>query len=460
MTDRHPTVKPVLGDRTAEDLRDPGQQPVASVWDRLRAHLRTPLFATAYALIVNTGATALLGFAYWVAAARLYDVSAVGLASAAIAAMTLLAGLAQLNLEAVLVRFLPITGTGIRRLVRTVYLLCIALAVGVGLLFLFSLKWWAPSLGFLQTSEWNVWFVAGIVVWVIFVLQDGVLVGLGKAVWVPIGNIVFGAGKLIVLLLLADDGNPLSIFVSWTAPLLLVVVLMTALIFLRLIPSHIRQVEGSAPHYAIGEAVRYASGDYVGAMFELGSISLLPLLITWTAGPEETAYFYQGWIIAYTLILVSHNMTRSLMVEATRDQAQLMPYGRLVFRHMLGLLVPAVIVLVFAAPLLLSVSGPAYAAGGTRTLRWLALAALPHAVVLLALASARVKQRVGEVIVIQAITSAFVFGFSLVLTPRLGGEGAAIGWLVSQIIVAAALLATRLRWLVRIPTTTSGQVGV
>ena len=48
---------------------------------RLREDWRDPLLRNGYALIVNIGATSLLGFLYWLLAAHLYPRSAVGLAS-------------------------------------------------------------------------------------------------------------------------------------------------------------------------------------------------------------------------------------------------------------------------------------------------------------------------------------------------------------------------------------------
>jgi O-antigen/teichoic acid export membrane protein len=194
---------------------------------------------------------------------------------------------------------------------------------------------------------------------------------------------------------------------------------------------------------------RYALGDYVGSVFDLASISLLPLLVTHWAGPVENAYFYQSWIIAYTLILVANNTSRALTVEAAKEHAQLRSYGRVVFMHTLKLLTPAVVAMVILAPLLLSVFGAEYAAGGTLTLRILALAAIPHTVVLLALVTARLQHRMREVVAIQSATAIIVLGTALALVGGYGGTGAAVGWLAGQTLVALGLLATRLQWLYR-----------
>jgi hypothetical protein len=68
------------------------------------------LFRNAYALMLNTGISAVLGLGFWLAAARYYSESAVGQGSAAIAAMKLLAGLTAVTLTGALARLIPVAG--------------------------------------------------------------------------------------------------------------------------------------------------------------------------------------------------------------------------------------------------------------------------------------------------------------------------------------------------------------
>ena len=426
-----------------------GKLPFASghLLESVRDHVRTPLFRNVYALILNIGVTSMIGFAYWVVAARLYHAQSVGLAAAAISAMTLLAGLSLFNLEAVMVRFIPIAGDQTRRLVAAVYALSSVAAALLGAIFILGLDYWAPTLHFLTEQGGLLWFILATVAWMIFVLHDGLLIGLGKSTWVPIENVIFGVAKLALLIAFARTG-PLGIFRSWTIAAALVVIPFTALIFLRFVPRHMRLPVSTAEPLTTKRLREYAAGDYIGSMFDLATLSLLPLLVMRWAGPVENAFFYQSWTIAYMLILVANNSSRALIVEAEKDQAQIHAYGRIFFRHTLKLLTPAVVAIMLLAPLVLSVFGPDYVAGGTTTLRVLVLAAFPHTVVLMALVSARLQLRLREVIIIQAVTAILVLGTAVALVNTYGGLGAAIAWLGGQTVVAAALLATRVRWLV------------
>ncbi|MEA2503229.1 MAG: hypothetical protein QOG36_272, partial [Actinomycetota bacterium] len=92
--------------------RDPVSLALAPL-RRLREDWRDPLLRNGYALIINVGATSVLGLLYWVLAARLYSPAEVGVGNAAISLMQLLAGIGgQLTFAAALARFIPRAGGG------------------------------------------------------------------------------------------------------------------------------------------------------------------------------------------------------------------------------------------------------------------------------------------------------------------------------------------------------------
>ncbi len=76
----------------------------------LREHVSIPLYRSAYLLILGAGSTSLLGFVFWVLAARNYSPEVVGVNSAVLSAMILVSGACQLGLNSVLIRYLPRAG--------------------------------------------------------------------------------------------------------------------------------------------------------------------------------------------------------------------------------------------------------------------------------------------------------------------------------------------------------------
>jgi O-antigen/teichoic acid export membrane protein len=176
----------------------------------------------------------------------------------------------------------------------------------------------------------------------------------------------------------------------------------------------------------------------------LATTFLPPVLVTQILGAQMNGYFYQSWNIAYNLQLVSTATMTSLTVESAWDESTMRESSWSILKHTLllvGLGVAGVLVL---APYVLHIFGEDYASEGTTLLRLLALAAIPQVIVALALALARIRRRVIEVIAIQAVSCGFVLGLGLILLRTYGLSGIGIAWLVGQTILAI-FLAFRLR---------------
>lgn len=403
----------------------------------LLGRVRTPLLGNGYALVSSSFISSVIGVAYWIAVARIYAPEVVGSSSAAIAAMMFLAGVAQLNLMSALLRFIPTAGARTATFVMFAYLTCIPVAAVVGCIFIAGITIWTPNLAFLGASPWFIlWFALGTSSWCIFTLQDGVLTGLHRARWVLVENVIFAVSKLgllaIFVVLLPENG----VFASWTAAMALSIIPTNLLIFLRLIPEHVRATSGQAEPFAFGKVVRYLLGDYVGSLCLLASTTLLALIVAHVAGTAAAAYFYISWQIAFGLILVSTNMGSSLIVEGARDPGQLGAYSLRMMIRTFGIVGPAVVVVVFAAEPILRVFGGVYASEGATLLRLLALAALPNVLTSLGISVLRVQRHTWMVVAISAPLCALSLSLSWVLLEAFGIVGVGLGWLAGQATIA------------------------
>ena len=211
---------------------------VAGRYRELRAHLRSPLYRNAYALMINTGVTGLLGVAYWLLAARHYSAVEVGRASAIYAAMSLLSGLTAFSLLGAVTRFVPQSGRRTGFFVRRAYLFSSLASVLVAVPFLLTVRHWGASYSQLTGLIPGLVFIACVIAWGIFTLQDGVLTGLRSAAWVPLENGTFGVVKIVLLLALAAAVPALGIDISWMLPVIVSLPLINLLIFAKLMPRH------------------------------------------------------------------------------------------------------------------------------------------------------------------------------------------------------------------------------
>lgn len=422
--------------------RLPAPAAVLSPW---RVRLDLPLYRNGYALVASSGVTSVLGLAYWLLAARLYSPAAVGVGAALIAAMTLLASIAQLNLKGVLNRFLPSAGSHSARLVISSYALALALAGLASSVFIIGLGLWSPELGFLaERPELAVSFVVATMAWTIFVLQDSVLAGIRQAVWAPAENLVFSLGKLILLVALVGATPTLGAFVSWNVPVIALIVPFNLIILWRLIPAHVRATGGGQP-ISLRSVAGYLAPDAAAYAIWATTIGVLPLVVLHVAGAEANAHFFVAWAIAYSLYLVSSGMCQSLLAEASLDPALLEEHARRTIKETAALVVlPAFAVAAFA-PTLLGLLGSGYSSGGGTLLRLLALSAVPYVVVSVHVTVARVERRMRTVISTYATLCGLALALALPLLGAIGIEGIGIAWLTAQTAVAAGLTLRRAR---------------
>ncbi|MFJ7902492.1 lipopolysaccharide biosynthesis protein [Streptomyces sp. NPDC096198] len=401
------------------------------------------LFRNAYALMLNTGISAVLGLGYWLVAARYYSDAAVGQGSAAIAAMKLLAGLTAVTLTGALARFIPVSGRATGRLVRRTYVgssIVVALAAGV---FLLTLNVWGRSYRFLHGPAPALVFVVAVVAWNLLTLQDGVLTGLRSAPWVPVGNTVFSAVKLVLLIALAAVVPMLGVFVSWVAAIATSVLPLGWLVFRRLVPRHIKATEGHADPPSLREIGRFLAGDYTGSLFSLAVVYLVPVIVASQVSAADNAYFYITTTIGGTTNLLAINMGASLTVEGSHDPERLAANTRAALRRMARIMLPVCGLLFLGAPLILRVFGEGYAHAATPLLRWFAVGALLRVVMETYFAVLRAQSRTLGLAWLQGLLCVLVLGLTLLLLPRMGLTGAGVAE-ISSLTVIVAIAAPRL----------------
>lgn len=415
--------------------------------EAVRAELRVPLYRNAYALMLNTAVNSLLGVAYWVLAARTYPDAEVGRGNAFVSLMMLLSLVAQLNFGQALIRFLPRGGTGSRRLIVAAYGVAVPLsAIAAGAAVGYSHFALGPNDPLHISLALGVWFVVSTVCWSVFNLQDSVLTGLRSAMWVPLENGLYGIVKLALLVVIAGSVIGDGVFVSWTLPVLAILVPLNLLIFLRILPRHVHETAATQQIPSRRVLARFMAGDYAGQIFTQASTSLLPVLVVQLLGPEQGAYILPAQTIFAALNLLSLGITSSLVVEAARDESRTHVYAIAVLRRIGVTVIPAALLIAAAAPWLLELFGPQYRASATLLLQLLMLSSVPRVVILLYGTLCRLQNRTGRLALLQFLQGVVLVGGTIALVGPLGLV--AVGWsaLAAQVVPAVALAPAVVRW--------------
>jgi O-antigen/teichoic acid export membrane protein len=408
---------------------------------RLNNVRQVPLYRSSFALMLTTGLNGILGFAYWVLAARLYPAEAVGIGAGAISAMTLVSSLGWVGLQYVLLRYVPVAGRAQTRLVRLSYAAAIAIALVATGIFLAGFANLA-GLGILTESPLTiVLFAASIVFWVIFSLQDPVLIGLRRAGWVPIENATFGAIKAVLLVALAASASAWAILGAWVLGLIGLVLVINVALFGRLL----RREEAVAPRLpSQRQLVHFATGHHFVAVTAAVPDSLVSLLILGFMPGAANAYYYSAWAVSFSLRLLAVNMSNALIVEGALAEDKVRSLVRQVSRLAFVVVIPLVVVVVAFADPIMSAFGPQYTQAAD-LLRLFAVALIPFTILNFVIAVERIQERAARALLIAGASTLLTIGLDLWLIPSDGLTGAGWGWLLGQTLGAAIAILLTMR---------------
>ena len=298
---------------------------------RHRARYADRLFGDGLALSASAGISAVVGMVSWVIAARLMPQTEVGEASAFVSAFLLIAGFAQMNLGAALLRWLPRAGNDSATLV----LRCTAVVVATGtagaaiylvlpwseLIFKASTGTTAPSV-----TGWLI-FTAAVVAWVVLQIQDFALVGLGRAWWATARNVVVAGLRLAILVALGSGLTAQGAVWSWLVPLVAGAVVLST-VLPRLHPRS-APVVGGGTLPARHEVLSFIGPTYVGTVATTLLFNQVPLVVTVRFGTEAGAAFFIACVASRTVppyrskrhaATVSNPMVRSMPTRAGVDR--------------------------------------------------------------------------------------------------------------------------------------------
>jgi O-antigen/teichoic acid export membrane protein len=380
---------------------------------QLRRHLAEPFSRNAYALIINTGLTGLLGIGFWLLASQYYTDPDVGRGSTLISTMALLSGVVAINLTGTLSRFIPQTGQRTGKLVLLSYLLSSLAVAALTGGFLLTLRYWGPSFDLLRDPTTALWFIAAVVLMTIFTIQDGILVGLRRSVWVPVKNTLFGIVKIILLVFLAAGFPSGGVYLSWVIAMAFVLLPINCLIFRWLIPRHARATSVTSLPPTLAGVGRFFAGDYVGALFVFGAVYLVPVMVATSVQPHTFAYFYVTWLAVGILNLIAGNLAHSLTVEGVYEAHNLTLNGRVALRRALEILLVAAVVVALAAPYGLGLFGRGYLEA-VPLMQILAFSTLSRAVVDIWVGVLRAQNRAREVARVRIVSGSLLIASVLI----------------------------------------------
>lgn len=331
-----------------------------SPWAAARAawHQHRDLLSNAGSLVMSTGVASLLGVVYWVVATRLFSQRAVGYASAAVSAMTLLGTIGMLGLGTLLIGELP------RRRDRASLVAAALLTCGLGSLLLglcFAVVAPRVSVSFatmIGTPARGLLFTAGVAVTAVTLVFDQATIGLMRGGLQLGRNIAFAVAKVAVLpatAIVLHDQFGVGITLSWVAGLALSLALVA--IRLRLGGEPVLPRPDWGVLRGLGRSAM--AHNWLNLAMTM-PFYLLPVLVTVIVSPTANAAFYIAIMLTTFLFIVPAHLATVLFAVVAADPGVVARKLRFALRVSFLIGLPGMAALIGGAHLALGLFGPGY----------------------------------------------------------------------------------------------------
>lgn len=397
--------------------------------------LRDPVYANGYALVLNSALASLLGFAFWLVAARRFDADHLGWGAAVVSAATLAALLGKAGFDAAIIRFGPTARDRVlRKLLVYATVASVALTALVGLVVLALAGNGVESLAPLRTPTAALGFLVlacgTAAAWVL----DAFFIAEQTAVLCLARNTAFNVVKLGAPFLVIGALAAFAVPLSWGAGL----AVSLAVAAIAVPWSLRRRVVSHAPAPSRREVAIYAAKNYALNVSEFLPGLVLPILVLETMGAAANARFFLAWTIATVGFLASKSIAQSSFAALVREGP---PHDALRKGARLSavVLVPFAVGLLVCAPLLPLLFGKATGDDAIALIRVLALSVAPIAVTNLFLSYLKARAAGWELTLLPAATLAAFLPLAP-LALAVGGM-VGLGWLWLGVQTAAGLYA-------------------
>lgn len=382
-------------------------------------------------------ANSILGFAFWAAAAHLFDSVAVGIAGSLVSLSSLATSIGILGLDNGLVRFATRVNRP-RRLMWEVLLVGGSVSLVAGLIL---------SATVLDVSQAAGPQFLGLVLLTVvlttsqtcYQITDGSILAARKSEYLAYRAVSYGVAKIVLLFFVVAAGAT-GLFGAYTLPLL-GVTLVSFFIVQRVWPAWNEKGE---PHQ-LRQLSSLSAGNWIsGIAYSLPS-RLGPSLMLIFIGASPVSYFFIALQLAEVLNYIPESVSKSLFAHGSRADYLPKSLTSSMRRLLAVIMVPMVVLGVVLAQLGMEIVGGTSYGAHSLALQFFLLATLPKVGVQLYKAQFNVDRRPGALVVLGGTLGAatlafFVVGLALGVNPDLlpvawvlGGLTAlAAGWFLSK----------------------------
>lgn len=390
------------------------------------------VFLSSFYLVSTTVIVSVLGYLFWVIAARKYTSLDVGVGASYINIVTLIALLGDMGFGITAMRYIALLGNESRSFINTVMVAEVVITSIISILFILVMPLWSEDLQLITSNGFYIVILIGSILALLLAqLFDKYYIACNKANFYFFRNILSGVIRVIYLLFIGTNFGALHIVYSVGLGSFLTLIISLFFFMPRTIPSYSFRFEFSFK--LIRERMSYALSNHGSQLLFALTPLLYPLVIVRLLGPEANAMFYLCWMIANILYIIPFSIATSTFAKIARSPVH--DFG-ILWKYLILTVIGMVFfipIFILLGPWILGFFGADYRLA-SGLLSWLFVLSIPYAINIFAVTFFRLNNNITGLLVVAGIPAIFSLVF-MVAGSSIGSlPGVGIGLLLAQLI--------------------------
>jgi O-antigen/teichoic acid export membrane protein len=401
----------------------------------LKESFNDSLIKNSFYLMATNFLNIILGFFFWVLAARYYTPDEIGITSALLSSMFLISMISALGFHTAFVFYLPRDRKNASKMINSCMTSSIIASIVFSVIYILGIDIWAPPLkSILVNFEFGILFIAVTTFSTTSGHISSAFIAGRRSSFHMTKETLFGFFKILPLHVISVFGA-IGIFMAWGIGMLLAV----SIGFFCL--SFVWKGYFPAPMLdpIIKSMAGYSAGNYLAEIFYTLPRLILPIIIVNLVSTESTGFFFIALTVAGLLYGIPQSISNSLLAESS-DGGELWQKVRKSIKFNAAILFPGILFFLLFGEFILNVFNPLYAKNASMTLIILAIAGIPFSINTMFMAIRNAQKKVSSVVIINAVIAVITLALIFPLIKSMGIEGAAIAFLSANTLVSIVVV--------------------
>lgn len=395
-----------------------------------KAHLQDPLYRNSFYILLTLVSGAVFGFIFWIIAAKIYSQQEVGINTALISAVSLIAVISFLGLDQSIIRFFPDKHKFTILYTSSVVIMISTILFGI--IFILGVDLWSPELALIKNNL--IAFFISLVAFSLTTPTANAFIALRKSKYYLYQNLLM---NLRVILVLIPFLGTLGIFLSFGISSLLAII-FSYILLLKIIERKDKEKFLKFDRRFLRESFHFSAGNYFFMLFVTIPIYLLPILVLNALGSGQTAYYYISYTIASFLFMVSAAFSTSLFVEGSHGES-LRKNAIKSLLAIFSILVPLSLFIFVFGGYILGLFGKDYV-NGLDLLRVMVISSFFYSICQVYFSIEKVQNNIRDLIIISLFIFILLLGLSYYFMFNFGILGVGYAWIISYFIGSVFVL--------------------